>query len=150
MRFFQAFVLLVVFIMFGGSGAEAQTSQELLKQMRSKVYEKVGGKEYYIHNVKRGQTLYMISKAYGVEVNDLIRENPQVREGLKADEKLRIPVVGPKPADAMEANQAAARQVDETPTVKPVDRGTTAKPKQEKAQVKGTRTGTWFTAVVTT
>ncbi len=141
MRYFQAFVLLVVFIMFGGSGAEAQTSQELLKQMRSKVYEKVGGKEYYIHNVKRGQTLYMISKAYGVEVNDLIRENPQVREGLKADEKLRIPVVGPKPADAMEANQAAARQVDETPAVKPVDGGTTTKPKQEKVQVKGTRTG---------
>ena len=33
----------------------------------------------------------MISKAYGVEVNDIIAENPIIKEGLKADQKLLIP-----------------------------------------------------------
>jgi ABC-type branched-subunit amino acid transport system substrate-binding protein len=76
----------------------AQSTQEQLKQMRSTVIEKIDGRDFYIHTIKRGQTLYMISKAYGVEVNDLIRENPGVREGIKADQKLRVPVPGQKPA----------------------------------------------------
>lgn len=70
----------------------AQVTGEQLKALRSTVIEKVDGKEYYVHTIKRGQTLYMISKAYGVEVNDLIAENPQVKDGIKADEKIRIPI----------------------------------------------------------
>jgi len=78
--------------------AISQTTQEQLQQIRSKVVEVFDGKEYYIHTVKRGQTLYRISKAYNVDVNELIKENPQVKEGLKADQKLRIPTAGLKPA----------------------------------------------------
>ena len=70
-------------------------AQEYLKTMRSGVIEKIDGKEYYIHTVKKGQTLYMISKAYGVDVNDVIRENPEVKEGIKAEQKLRIPANRP-------------------------------------------------------
>jgi len=72
--------------------AEGQTSQDPLKQMRSVVIQKIDGKEYYIHTIKRGQTLYMICKAYGVDINEVIRENPEVKEGIKADQKIRIPV----------------------------------------------------------
>jgi len=68
-----------------------QTSADQLKKIRSTVIEKVDGTDYYIHTIVRGQTLYMISKAYGVEVNDIIRENPQVKDGIKADQKIRIP-----------------------------------------------------------
>jgi hypothetical protein len=68
-------------------------AQETLKQMRSNVIEKINGKEYYIHTIKKGQTLYMISKAYGADVNDVIRENPEVKEGIRADQKIRIPVI---------------------------------------------------------
>ncbi|MEI6436659.1 MAG: LysM peptidoglycan-binding domain-containing protein [Bacteroidota bacterium] len=71
---------------------QAQSTQEQLKQMRSSVIETIDGREFYIHKIKRGQTLYMISKAYGVEVNDLIRENPGVKEGIRADDTLRIPL----------------------------------------------------------
>ena len=84
MKGFPGFVLFLFLILLHHSGAVAQTTPDLLKQMRSTVTEKVDGKEYYIHTVKRGQTLYMISKAYGVDVNDLIRENPQVKEGIRA------------------------------------------------------------------
>jgi hypothetical protein len=34
----------------------------------------------------------MIGKAYKVEVNEIIQENPEIKEGLKAGQKLRIPV----------------------------------------------------------
>ena len=71
---------------------DAQSAQDQLKQIRSSVIETINGHEFYIHTIKRGQTLYMISKAYGVEVNDLIRENPKVKEGIRADDTIRIPV----------------------------------------------------------
>ncbi len=78
----------------------SQATQDQLKAIRSTVTEKVDGREFYIHTIKRGQTLYMISKAYGVEVNDIIAENPQVKNGIKADEKIRIaiPARGGEPA----------------------------------------------------
>ena len=82
--------LLLVFVLFLFS--TGLSAQESLKALRSNVIEKINGKEYYIHTIKKGQTLYMISKAYGVDVNDVIKENPEVKEGIRADEKLRIPI----------------------------------------------------------
>jgi len=87
MKKYSVFFLFLLFLLSGKTEA-----QDPLKQLRSGVIEKTDGQEYYIHLVKKGQTLYMISKAYGVEVNDVIKENPEVKEGLKADMKLRIPV----------------------------------------------------------
>ncbi len=94
LKIFVFFLLILIPV-----GLKGQTTVEQLKQIRSTVVEKVEGKDYYIHTVKRGQTLYMISKAYGVEVNDLIRENPAVKEGIKADQKIRIPMAGQKSAE---------------------------------------------------
>ena len=85
-------VVLFVFVLVVAVAGFSQSTQDQLKQMRSTVTEVIDGREFYIHTIKRGQTLYMISKAYNVDVNDLIRENPQVKEGIKADEKIRIPV----------------------------------------------------------
>jgi ABC-type branched-subunit amino acid transport system substrate-binding protein/LysM repeat protein len=73
------------------------SAQENLKQIRSNVIENSNGKDYYIHTVKKGQTLYMISKAYGADINEVIKENPEVKEGIYAEQKIRIPVS--KPAD---------------------------------------------------
>ncbi len=84
--------LLVILLMFLFVIGFSQTSRDQLNAIRSTVIEKVDGREFYIHTIKRGQTLYMISKAYGVEVNDLIAENPLVKNGIRADEKIRIPV----------------------------------------------------------
>lgn len=72
--------------------AYSQNMSDQLKLIRSTVIDTIDGQPYYIHTIKRGQTLYMISKAYGMEVNDLIRENPGVKEGIRADEILRIPI----------------------------------------------------------
>ncbi len=96
MRYFRVFILFAVSSCVIQNTVFAQSTQDQLKQMRSPVIEKTDGLDYYIHTIKRGQTLYMISKAYGVEVNDIIRDNPGVKEGIKADQKLRILILGQK------------------------------------------------------
>lgn len=52
----------------------------------------IGGKAYYLHSVKKGQTLYSIAKAYGCTVNDVLQENPGLTEELKVDQVIKLPV----------------------------------------------------------
>lgn len=66
-------------------------AQESLRQIKSNKTEIIDGKKFYIHSVKKGQTLYMISKAYEADIDGIIKENPDVRDGLKTGQKLRIP-----------------------------------------------------------
>lgn len=56
---------------------------------------KVQGTIYYLHKVLKGHTLYSISKAYGVEVEDIQKANPSLSEGLKAGMLLYIPEAAP-------------------------------------------------------
>ncbi len=52
------------------------------------------GKVYYIHTVKNGQTLYSISRAYGVTVQDIATANPNiVLEVISDGQTLKIPEV---------------------------------------------------------
>jgi len=51
------------------------------------------GKQYYIHFVKQGQTVYSIAKAYNVSVDEIYYENPETKAGLNVDQVLWIPVV---------------------------------------------------------
>ena len=53
---------------------------------------KVDGEKYMLHKVEKGHTLYAISKKYSVSVDDLIKENPMLKDGLKLDQTLRIPL----------------------------------------------------------
>jgi len=93
-------ILIHILCFFATTGIIAQTYQEQLIAIHSTVVEQKEGKSYYVHTVKKGQTLYMISKAYGVEVNDIIAGNPVVKEGLKVDQKLLIPFPGQKTGEA--------------------------------------------------
>ena len=127
MKYLPVFFIVVFLSYFPYNDVAAQSTQELLKQMHSSVVEKIDGKEFYIHTIKRGQTLYMISKAYGVEVNDLIRENPQVREGIKADQKIKIPVVGQKSGESTTPKPAKGQNVDGHAINKPLDSSKVAK-----------------------
>jgi len=53
---------------------------------------KIDGKNYYIHIVKSGETLYSISKAYEVSQSDIAVNNPDIYNGLKIGQALKIPV----------------------------------------------------------
>jgi len=49
-------------------------------------------REFFIHQVLKGQTLYSIAKAYKVTILDIDRENVIPASGIQAGQVLRIPV----------------------------------------------------------
>jgi ABC-type branched-subunit amino acid transport system substrate-binding protein/LysM repeat protein len=77
----------------------AQYNPDQLKQTRTGVRDTINGKIFYIHTIKKGQTLYMICKAYDVDINEVIAENPEVKNGIQAGARLKIPVPGQKPVE---------------------------------------------------
>jgi LysM repeat protein len=50
------------------------------------------GKEYYIHFVQGGNTIYGLTTLYKVSAEELVAANPEVVTGLKVGQKLLIPV----------------------------------------------------------
>ncbi len=58
---------------------------------KSKTVVVIDGAKYYIHTVEKGETLYGLSKTYGVGEQVIVSLNPTVAGGLKAGGKLKIP-----------------------------------------------------------
>lgn len=54
------------------------------------------GKKFYIHHVVKGNTLYNISKTYGVATNVILKKNPLLNDGLRMGLDLKIPVQAKK------------------------------------------------------
>jgi LysM repeat protein/ABC-type branched-subunit amino acid transport system substrate-binding protein len=48
--------------------------------------------EYYYHKVNKNQTIFSIAKQYGVSENDLIKNNPELLNGISVGQVLKIPV----------------------------------------------------------
>jgi LysM repeat protein len=53
--------------------------------------EKVNGQKVYVHIIKKGQTLYGISKAYQVGTAEIEKLNPQLKGNLPLDQVIYIP-----------------------------------------------------------
>ena len=53
---------------------------------------KINGKEYYIHVVEQGNTLYAISRKYAIPVEKLKAENPRLTLSLTIGDRLLIPL----------------------------------------------------------
>ncbi|MCX7986238.1 MAG: LysM peptidoglycan-binding domain-containing protein [Bacteroidales bacterium] len=51
----------------------------------------IGGKTYFLHTVKKGQTLFSIARAYKCTVNEILQENPNLTEEIKVDQIIKIP-----------------------------------------------------------
>ena len=63
----------------------------------SKEKVRSGGKVFYSHVVQERQTIYSISKAYGVTMEEIYDANPALKletDGLKKDQILLIPFKG--------------------------------------------------------
>ncbi len=56
-------------------------------------YVTIDGKQYVMHPVTAGETLYSIGRRYQLEVISILNENPQLISGLKTGDVLKIPVV---------------------------------------------------------
>ena len=59
--------------------------------------EKVGNQSFIIHQVEEKETLFGISRRYQVAVNEILQNNPQLQDGLKMGQRVRIPFI-PKSA----------------------------------------------------
>ena len=84
---------------------------------RSTEIVKISGKEYYMHHVKSGETLFSIAHAYQVQVEEIERLNPEVKDGLKADQVIGIPVV-----EIQQVDEPTSTQSEQT-TEKPENEG---------------------------
>lgn len=82
------------------------TAQVVVEKSNEKVI--ISGIPYYMHNVKKGETAYSISKAYGVTVEELYKENPPAVYGVKEGQSLMIPVNPLTPS--VSASQPAVRK----------------------------------------
>ena len=65
-------------------------SQVIVERSKDKVT--ISGTAYYIHQVRKGETSYSISRAYNITVEELNKENPPAVYGIKEGQSLRIPV----------------------------------------------------------
>ena len=70
----------------------------------------VKGEKMYVHNVKKGETIYSICKAYNITADELQRQNPIISDGLKAGQLLYIPV---KAVQAAQPEETVDTQEDQ-------------------------------------
>lgn len=62
--------------------------------------ETIAGKEYYVHTVKKGETLSGIAKKYKVSLADVLNNNPGKEDRIDIGDRIKIPVTNknrPKP-----------------------------------------------------
>lgn len=83
----KLFVFITVFTVFCSVGiVSAQTSGDKSSQI-----VRIADKYYYLHTVAQGQTVYSLTKLYGVSEEQFYEENPAVKEnGLKAGEVVKV------------------------------------------------------------
>ncbi len=84
------FPLVISLFLFDLPGTFAQESPVITRSKDKVVIE---GKVYYIHVVRKGETLYSISRVYNVPQMDILIENPSAHTGLQVDQVLKIPYV---------------------------------------------------------
>ena len=104
----------------------AGTAQDLFAQdyppvpvtvSRSQV--NMNGKTYYVHIVLERQTIYGITKAYGVTEEDLYAANPMLKqEGLKAGTVLYVPTVSEQKETPVQTTVKEKPVEKEKPVVK--------------------------------
>jgi len=80
---------LIFVLVFLVSIIQAQT----VKIPLSNVIKERDGKQFYVHTVKQGQTVYSIAKAYNVSISEIYFENSNAKQGIAVGQKLWIPTV---------------------------------------------------------
>ncbi len=74
-----------IFVLGGGAQAEPQN------QERSKII--IDGREYFLHVVKQGEGFYALARQYNVSQQEILAANPDLKDGLKRDQVIKIPVI---------------------------------------------------------
>lgn len=72
--------------------------------------ETINGKTFIVHKVDAGETLYAISRRYGVTVEQIVAQNPTADAGLEIEQILKVPYV-PKTSKPVGAPQGKSHKV---------------------------------------
>lgn len=86
-------IILLMFcsmILLAAGGARVWAQQQV---QVSKEVVRLGGEKVILHQIRKGQTVYSIAKAYNVDVEDIYKLNPQTRAGLEVNRTLIIPYI---------------------------------------------------------
>ena len=118
-------LILFAFLLFGLFLASSELQAQVAVE-RSTNITRIGGKEYYMHHVKQGETLWAIARVYNVSIEEIEMLNPEVKEGLKAGHVLGIPVrplpepqVEPEPEPIVEPEPEPVVEPEPEPVVEP-------------------------------
>ena len=102
-RFYIALLFAAFTLSLGAGSATAQSPDG-----RTIVY--IDGVKYYVHTVVPGETLYSISRLYGVTVDAVVGYNPSAADGLRPDMTVKIPVAE---ADASQDTKKKRKDYDQ-------------------------------------
>ncbi len=83
------YLLAISFFLLINTAVFSQESEVQINRSTEKVL--IEGKVYFIHVVKKGETVYSICKAYYVSPKVLSKENPAIIVGLQPGQVLKIP-----------------------------------------------------------
>jgi LysM repeat protein len=73
------------------AAATSQSRQKTEQKTTSNVGETVKSRCREMHTVKRKETIYSVSKEYGITEQELIAANPELKDGMKRGQLLCIP-----------------------------------------------------------
>lgn len=90
---------LVCFLLLTGLALGTYAQDKVVLVEKSKKTKKIDGKQYYIHTVEKGQTLYSIGKVYDVLISQIVFDNPEAIDGIKPDMVLKIEKQDPRKAN---------------------------------------------------
>ena len=90
MRFTQ---ILIIYFVLCFAGINLASAQEPI--LRSNITKHINGKDFYLHEVKKGQTFYSIARAYHVNLDDLKYYNPGLIDELEIGRIIKIPAFKP-------------------------------------------------------
>lgn len=65
-------------------------AQEIEKSSKTQV---IGNIKYYLHTVKQGHSIYLIAKAYSVEVQKIYGSNPEIKQQIVPGIVLKVPFI---------------------------------------------------------
>ena len=82
-----SFIFFIVFI-----SLNVNVQAQITIEKSTNIVQDIDGNNFYLHHVAKGQTLYAISKAYGVKVDEIIVSNPDTKNGLKEGQDIKIPI----------------------------------------------------------
>ena len=148
MKILRTAIIMVITLILasGGFTAHAQAYDNTPVSL-SKEKIKINGQVCYSHVVLERQTLFSISKAYNVSLEDIYKYNPNLKEtGLKKNSIIIIPAIENAPA-AVETSPAVEEEtkketVSETAAPAPVQ--VSSLPVKKEDRQKKTHTVKWY------